>query len=69
VPNYDEGQPGKGWIYVTKNRITGGTGATKLYFRQQHTRFIGPLDPETDIEPGQLDDHSNGAYAPKDLQF
>jgi len=69
VPNYDEGQPGKGWIYVTKNRITGGTGATKLYFRQQHTRFIDPLDPETDIEPGQLDDHSNGAYAPKDLQF
>jgi replicative DNA helicase len=35
-------------MYVTKNRITGGTGAAKLYFRQEHTRFEDPKDREYD---------------------
>jgi replicative DNA helicase len=48
VDGYDEAEPGKGWMYVTKNRITGGTGAAKLYFRQEHTRFEDPKDPEYD---------------------
>jgi len=47
VEGYDEAEPGKGWMYATKNRITGGTGAAKLYFEQQHTRFVDPKDPET----------------------
>jgi replicative DNA helicase len=52
VEGYDGEEPGKGWMYVTKNRITGGTGAAKLYFEQEHTRFIDPKDPENDRTVG-----------------
>jgi len=52
VDGYDQAEPGKGWMYVTKNRITGGTGAAKLYFEQEHTRFIDPKDPENDRTAG-----------------
>jgi len=48
VENYEKEEPGAGWMYVTKNRITGGTGAAKLYFEQEHTRFADPKDPESD---------------------
>ena len=51
VPDYDPTEPNKGWMYATKNRITGGTGAARLYFRPEHTRFVDPKDPETEPQP------------------
>jgi len=55
VPDYDPNNPGKGWMYATKNRITGGTGAARLYFRPQHTRFVDPKDPENEPQPSARD--------------
>jgi len=52
VPDYDPTEPGKGWMYATKNRITGGTGAARLYFRPEQTRFVDPKDPENEPQPG-----------------
>jgi len=51
VPDYDPNEPGKGWMYATKNRITGGTGAARLYFRPGQTRFVDPKDPEHEPQP------------------
>lgn len=62
VEKYDQSAPGRGWIYCTKNRITGGEGTTKLYFKPEHTRFIDPMDPETSIEQ-----HTN--HDPREAQF
>lgn len=58
VPDYDASEPGKGWMYATKNRITGGTGAARLYFRPEQTRFIDPKDPENEPQPGGRDDNA-----------
>jgi len=55
VPDYDPTEPGKGWMYATKNRITGGTGAARLYFRPAQTRFVDPKDPENEPQPGSSD--------------
>jgi len=48
VPDYDPNEPN---MYATKNRITGGTGAARMYFRPEHTRFVDPKDPETEPQP------------------
>jgi replicative DNA helicase len=56
VPDYDPTEPHKGWMYATKNRITGGTGAARLYFRPGQTRFVDPKDPENEPQPHATED-------------
>ncbi|WP_103029985.1 replicative DNA helicase [Salinibacter altiplanensis] len=64
VPDYDANEPGKGWMYATKNRITGGTGAARLYFRPEQTRFIDPKDPGNEPQPHDRQPHDRTQDSP-----
>jgi replicative DNA helicase len=69
VDNYDEAEPMRGWICCTKNRHTGGTGMTKLYFKPKHTRFFDPADPEVDLSNVQRPPSEQQTYGPEEPAF